>query len=186
MTMKTKFKQIFTAILLASTSAQAGTYVINSSESKVQFLANGKPGFLKIKGTGATASGEVIQDGEKFSGDIKVDLKPLVTGMDLRDSHMHEKYLQTKAHQFAVLSLTSLKGGNGDCSFTGRLTLKGAEKPISGTCDISGVGTPTAKVEAKFNVKLSDYPEIGVPSHLGITVADNVDVTAEIVANLKK
>ena len=174
------------AILLASTSAQAGTYVINSSDSKVQFLANGKPGFLKIRGTGATATGEVVQNGEKVSGSIKVDLKPLVTGMDLRDEHMHEKYLETTKHQFAVLSLTSLKGTKGDCSFTGRLSLKGTEKPVKGTCEISGLGSPKAKVEAKFNVKLSDYPEIGVPSHLGITVADNVDVTAEIVANLKK
>jgi len=159
----------------------AATWTVVPAESPVSFLATGKPGFLKIRGEGASLSGAATDEGGKLSGSFKVALSALKTGIDLRDEHMKEKYLETGKHPEASLTLDPIavdlaKGGD-DLAFTGKLTVKGVEKPVSGTFDLEPEKDGAVKGKAVFKVVIEDYP-IGVPSHLGVTVAESVEVTA--------
>src|SRR5271154_5346796 len=67
-----------------------GFAALQSSEPKVSFSCVG-PGGLHIDGTGTTLQ---LQD----KGDVlvlSVPLDSVTTGIGLRDTHMHEKYLET-------------------------------------------------------------------------------------------
>jgi len=185
----TAFKKIIASIglLTLPTLADAATYEVDSAQSKVEFLAVGKPGFLKIKGEGAKVGGKVEHKNSNFNGSLNVSLKDLRTGMELRDEHMHDKYLETKKFPDAVLTLTLVKmKNNEDCEFQGKLKIKEAEKPVSGECSISGLNSAKVSVKANTTIKISDYPSIGVPKHLGITVAEAVTINAELVAHKAK
>lgn len=173
--------------LVANGMALADTSVwkVRKGESPVTFLATGKPGFLKIRGEGAHLTGKARIKGGKLSGIFDVDLSDLETGINLRDEHMQEKYLETEKFPKARLVLEPLpidpKKGADEQPFKGKLTLKGVKKPVKGTFSLEFVDAKTAKGEAKFDLSIEDYP-IGVPTHLGITMAEKVEVTAVFVA----
>jgi len=152
----------------------------------VSFVAVGKPGFLKIKGDGAKLRGKASLDQNKISGEFEVDLSPLTTGIDLRDEHMKEKYLETGKFPTAKLRLDPISYDGVvstiDTDFSGYLTIKGTEKPISGKFTAQGLLGANVEGTANFEIKMSDFP-IGVPSHLGVTVAESVKVSVKIVSN---
>ncbi|HEY1079125.1 MAG TPA: YceI family protein [Bdellovibrio sp.] len=153
---------------------------------KLEFLAIGKPAMIRIKGEGPAPTGEVTVKDGKASGEFKLALNSLNTGIEMRDSHMKEKYLETAKHPEAVLKISDLeikdiKSGK-DTPFTGTLNLHGVEKPVSGTFTNEGTATEQ-KVKATFKVKISDHT-IEIPSYAGIKVADEVEVKIE--AELKK
>jgi len=179
-----RFLSVF-LVATSSISAMADTtYQIQPSSSPVEFLATGRPGFLKIKGTGAFAEGSVTQTDKGFSGSISVNLTKIDTGIDLRNTHMHEKYLESQKYPAAILQLQSVSfdsGNAGKCSFAGELEIKATKKPVSGSCELSRAGDQSVKVVSEFNIALDQYP-IGVPSHLGITVAEKVSVKVELLA----
>lgn len=62
-----------------------------------------------------------------------------------------------------------------DANFTGQLTLHGVTKPVTGKVNMSD----EKEIEAGFKIKLSEY-KIDIPKYLGITVADEVEVTVKI------
>lgn len=165
--------------------AHADVWTVSGKDSPVSFVATGKPGFLKIRGEGAQLSGEAKLEGDVLDGTFKVALAPLKTGIDLRDEHMKEKYLDVAKYPTATLTIAGLKVGAGerDYDFDGKLTLKDVEKPVKGTLHLAldqASGKATGSVV--FTVKVTDYPSIGVPSHLGITMAESVEVTVKLVA----
>lgn len=174
---------IGTGISGSQAAAAETVYTVDQKASTVDFLATGKPGFLKIRGEGAGLAGTIKLMDDHVTGELTATLTPLKTGIGLRDEHMHEKYLETGKYPTATLTLTTVKieGSNGPCSFEGTLTIKNTGKPVTGSCEAEGVGTATMKVAANTEIKMADYP-IGVPSHLGITVAETVTVAAKVVA----
>ncbi len=178
---------LLSSLLISSSSVFAAqTYDISSDSSTLGFLAIGKPGFLKIKGEGGRLKGRLAAEQGNLKGDLVADLAPIKTGIDLRDNHMHEKYLETKKFPTAELNLESIrfeKGTEGTCEFNGSLAIKSVKKPIKGACEITGLGKDALKVKASSEIKLADYP-IGVPSYLGVTVADKVTVEVEFDAKL--
>jgi polyisoprenoid-binding protein YceI len=171
------------ALALGSTLASADAWTIDPGKSPVGFVAVGKPGFLKIKGEGAQLVGSATLDAGKLSGTFTVALARLTTGIDLRDEHMKEKYLEVAKFPDAALTIDplSVNAGSGEYSFTGKLTIKGNSKPVAGLLELD-LQSERASGTAEFTVKISDYPEIGVPSHLGVTVAESVDVRLEFAA----
>lgn len=152
--------------------------------SKVTFLAVGRPSMLKIHGT-ATAgpAGDLKVEGGQLQGAIEMDMDKLDTGIELRTTHMKDKYLQVKEHPKAKLSLTDAPvdadfaktlSNSGEKPFKGKLMLHGKEQDVAGTYTARD-----GKVEAKFPLKLSDFA-IDIPTYLGVTVADMVDVAVEL------
>lgn len=162
--------------LAGAASAESTAWSLAADKSPVTFVATGKPGFLKIRGEGSTAKGSAKIDDGKLTGVFEVALAPFKTGIDLRDEHMHGKYLESAKFPVAKLVIDPLavKAGASDYDFAGKLTLKGVEKPVQGKLELD-LGADKATGKASFEVKLSDFP-VGVPSHLGVSVAETVQV----------
>jgi polyisoprenoid-binding protein YceI len=130
-------------------------------------------------------SGAVAVDPAKngeVEGTLTVDLRTLETGINLRDTHMRENYLEVqKGEGFssATLSRIQLDGIDsahpvGKARFRGLLLLHGEEREVTGTAEISRIGT-RFQVHAAFPVKVSDF-NIASPSYLGVGVKNEVKV----------
>jgi polyisoprenoid-binding protein YceI len=170
---------------IAQSTSAPKKFKVDSSKSPVTFDAVGKPGFLRIKGTGAKLSGEAVVEKETLSGVFTVALQPLTTDNSMRDGHMHEKYLDSKKFPEATLTVTNVKIGDGSTKysgdFTGMLKIKDNSKEVSGKINLSFAGM-AASGDATFEISIEDYPSIGVPSWLGVTVAKTVTLGVKIEA----
>lgn len=161
----------------------AGAQEITIQKGHTEFVAIGKPAMLKIRGESQGPQGQLILKDAKVSGNIKIDLKELKTGIDLRDEHMKKKYLQVETYPTAELTLQELalpikvaeikKKLTGQ-KFTALLKLHGVNKPVEGTYDVEPQGK-NLKVRASYNLKLSDF-NIDIPSYAGLKIADSVDI----------
>jgi hypothetical protein len=156
--------------------------------SKVTFLAVGKPSMLKIHGTASSGpAADLKLEGNQLKGAAEFEMEKLDTGINLRNQHMKEKYLHVKEHPKSKLTLVdaavdgdfaSTLSNGGEKPFKGTLLLHGKEKEVSGTYTAKN-----GQVQAKFPIKLSEFA-IDIPSYLGVTVADTVDVNVDL--SLKK
>lgn len=163
--------------------SQAAIPLKGTPDGSVNFLAVGKPSALKIHGKASGPEAKLNLEGTKLTGFAEFDMNKLDTGINLRNEHMKEKYLQVKEHPKAKLTLTDAAV---DPAFATTLT-NGGEKPFKGKLQLHGQerdveGTYTAKnglVQAKFQIKLTNFG-IEIPSYLGITVAELVDVNVDL------
>ena len=169
--------------------ALAAPVKLKPEGGSVEALAVGKPTFIKIRGKGAPATGELQVDGKKAKGNFEFKVATLDTGIELRNEHMRDKYLQVKEHPNAKLEIVNLelkeewKAANPKLSetpFDGQLTLHGVTKPVKGKFTVGA----QKDVRAGFKIKLSDF-NIEIPKYLGVTVADEVEVDVNI-ASLKE
>ncbi len=176
--------QIFAILVFLFTVAATAAVPLHQppGAGSVNFLAIGKPSMLKIHGQAPGPEAQLSVDKNAITGTIRFALTKLDTGIELRNTHMKEKYLQVQEFPEATLTLTEAKveeaflsslstGGQRD--FKGRLSLHGREQDVAGTYEIAG-----GKVEAKFSLKLSDFA-IDLPSYLGVKVAESVDVSVQ-------
>lgn len=166
-------------------SAHVSGFKFEDYGGKVEFLAIGNPGALRVKGTGKGPVGTVSTANNKLNAVLEFDLRSLKTGIDLRDSHMKQKYLDTGTHPMAKLVIKdfALPNESGEASFEapGQLTLKGVTKSIK--CKVeSERSSKSAKFDASFRIKLEDFG-IDIPKYLGITMAENVDITVKAESN---
>jgi polyisoprenoid-binding protein YceI len=159
---------------------------------RVEFDAVGWPSALKIRGKGTGLEGRLLVEGAAVSGAIAFDLTTLETGIALRDRHMKEKYLETARFPRATLTLSRLAlekvpsaetFGPVTVPFGGTLSLHGVEKPIAGEAKISRAG-PSLTTAASFEINIKEFG-IGVPSYMGITVAEKVQVRVGFPALLE-
>lgn len=120
-----------------------------------------------MKSTGAAT----LAGGKVSAKNIIVDMKSLTTGLDLRDDHAKNKYMEVSKYPEAVLVEATGENGKG----TGKLRFHGKENPVSGTYTIQG-----GKIlNAEFKIKLSDYG-ISDISYKGIGVEDEVKIEVQI------
>jgi len=123
-----------------------------------------------------------------LGGEVRVDLSSLDTGIDLRNTHLREKYLEVaRGEEFAnaVLSAVRLAKADtpsfrGQTPFTGTLLLHGTRRPVAGQADIHSEGNDV-RVVASFPVRLDDYG-IAPPRYLGVGVKNEVQVKVSLVA----
>jgi polyisoprenoid-binding protein YceI len=117
-----------------------------------------------------------------FDGSLAVDLRTLDTGIDLRNEHLRERYLEVSkapGYDNAILSDIDLKGVDpvtpeGKGSFTGSLALHGVKNTVTGSVEARKAGAGI-RVKATFPVNLADF-HIDEPSYLGVGVKDTVQV----------
>ncbi len=155
-----KFIFVFMLLSLANIAfAQENTV-------KAYFVLNPMGDFI---GTMKVISGSVsLQDG-KFKGkDIVVDLNSLSTGMELRDDHAKNKYLEVKKYPTAVLLEAVGANGVGKA----RIKVKDKESLVSGTYKVSSSGK---NLKAEFKIKLSSFG-IAEINFKGIGVEDEVRI----------
>lgn len=157
-------RQIASLILVSmwATAAQAaGQIKLNVSLNPVgSFAAESK-----------ALQGTATQDGPLISiKNATLELDTLKSGIALRDSHMKEKYFETKKFPRALLSQATGK----DKKFNGDLTLRNKTKKISGSYEVTG-----GNVIAKFKCNLSDF-DIPPANYMGVGVEDEVEVEAQV------
>ncbi len=172
-------KSVF-ILFVFSFSAMASAADFRSKNSgNLTFEAVGKPAMIKIKGESSAPQSTLKVNGGIGSLESSLDLENLKTGIDLRDEHMKENYLETKKYPKAILVITSLSiPENWDVSeqeFSGVLNLHGKEQPVKGTFSMNN----KKEVNADFKIKLTDFG-ITIPNYLGITVADSVNIKTQI------
>lgn len=173
---------------LAATPKSTTALKILPDKSQVNFLAVGKPAAIKIRGEGLGLTGQIDVRDKDFSGRLRMPLDQFKTGIELRDQHMKEKYLDVAQFPEAELILDSSPLPPGfhegtqvtfeNVPFQGSLRVKGQAKPVSGTVNLTRKDGRIGIV-GKFAMKITDYP-IGVPKYLGVTVAE--DVLVEVTA----
>jgi len=141
-----------------------------------KFEAVGNPGFLTIEGDKGTITGKYSKAGGKLSGSFDIDLNSLSTDMELRDTHMKDKYLETKKYPKATLTVENVVlPKDGYFKFAGKLTLHGKTNSVSGDCLLK----EAINFECKFKVGLTDYG-IAIPEWKGVTVAKDVNIVARV------
>lgn len=150
----------------------AKDYPIKSGN--VSFNTIASPSFLSIDGKGGNVTGSIKIDAGFVSALLAVKLDEFDTGTELRNEHMKFKYLDVKKYPYAVLAFKGLKEQDKG-EFEGALTLKKETKPVTVSYEIKD-----NVVYAKFAFKVKDYPSVGVPSYLGVTAADIVNVSVEL------
>ena len=117
-----------------------------------------------------------------FTGELRVDLRTLDTGIALRSDHMRDEYLEVgkgSGFETAVLSQISLgdvdaETFQGHTVFTGTLQLHGTKNKVEGAATIRREGS-SVRVEASFPVALADFG-IPKPQYLGLGVKSAVQV----------
>jgi polyisoprenoid-binding protein YceI len=155
-------------------AARASTFVFKSDQGSVSFLAVGRPAFLKIRGEADGVRGELKSTDSQLHGRLSFRLDRLKTGIDLRDEHMHERYLETPKFPEATLEISHQEiplEGQSSIPIKGSLTIKNVTLPAVGSVQ----RLSAQKMQARLKVNLRDYP-IGVPSFQGITVANEVEI----------
>jgi polyisoprenoid-binding protein YceI len=127
-----------------------------------------------------TVSGQVaLGSGQPgaLEGALSVDLRTLKTGINIRDRHMRDNYLEVeKAPGFetATIEGIQIEKLEGKTTFNGTLVLHGERKPVSGSATIARQGDGYS-VDAQFPVKVSDF-NITKPTYLGVGVQDEIRI----------
>lgn len=160
--------------------ADAGAQ-LKSAGASVSFTAVGPAG-MKIVGN--TSELAVADDAKKIT--IAVPLAGIKTGIDLRDRHMREKYLQVDQFPRAELEVTraslNLPSDGANAAGTGQGTMKihGRSKPVSFKYTAKRAGA-SYEVTGSVQVNVKDYG-IEIPSYMGVTVKPDVDVSVKFTA----
>lgn len=171
-------KLLAALIILLTGGIDSHAAPIKTTGGTLSFTAIGKPGFLKIRGDSKGPSGIVEFTDAGLNGKFSFDLSTLDTGIELRNEHMKEKYLEVGKFPMAELALMELKVTPEELKadftrpFTGILSLHGVSKEVQGKFTWSAA---KRAVSAQFDLKVSDFA-IDVPKYLGVTVSEKVDV----------
>lgn len=169
------------AAMLVGASALAGWSRVG--DGVASFKGVGPAGF-KIEGK--TKSVDVADDGKALT--ITVGLKDLETGIDLRDKHMREKYLEVEKFPAATLVVPldavtwPADGKSSEGEAKGTFSVHGKSKEISFKYKVTASGG-TYAVEGEAPVNFKEF-DVNVPSYMGITVKPDITVQAKF--NAKK
>jgi polyisoprenoid-binding protein YceI len=177
---------IAAAVILASlptlVAAQGPSYRIEAGDIRVTVPL--KPGgafeakTASLSGTLKLGSGRPLL----LEGEVLVDLTTIDTGIDLRNRHLRENYLETgKGPGFdrAVLASLRLADADGErflgrTAFSGELRLHGTTRAVSGTAEVRKE-REGLRVEASFPITLTDFG-IEPPLYMGVGVANRIMV----------
>ena len=168
-------RPLLALVLLTLGSAAAAQGLTRAGPAKVSFTGKGPAGFKMV---GTTEQLHLADDGKSLT--FTVPLDTLKTGIDLRDRHMREKYLETGRYPSAVLvvprSAISLPaaGQTKEGSARGTLTLHGKSKEVPFTYKVQRTGD-TYQVTGAVPLDFRDYG-ISVPSYMGVTVKPDIAV----------
>jgi polyisoprenoid-binding protein YceI len=139
-----------------------------------------------------------VSDLKTLKGKLTVPVASIKTGIDLRDEHMRDAgWLDAAKYPeitFEIKKVSDVKAGADNkvtAKVTGNYTMKGVTKEVVADATLTYLDeSETTKsrapgdllgVQAKFNVKLSDY---GVNNKLvGQKVSENVEVSVNIVGS---
>ena len=121
--------------------------------------------------------------GASYTGTLRVDLVPLDTGIELRNNHLRETYLEVaRGERFRHAALTGIElavplppdAARHETLFSGTLSLHGVERAIAGEAELSR-RDGRLRVQAAFSLSLEVFG-IPPPRYLGVGVRDEVGI----------
>lgn len=113
--------------------------------------------------------GSVTVNGDSYSAkNITLDLNTLKTGMEVRDNHAKDKYLEVKKFPTVTLVEATGTGGKG----TGKIKIKEKVNTVSGTYTVDAA---KKALTAEFRIKLSEFGIEGI-SYRGLGVEDEAKI----------
>jgi polyisoprenoid-binding protein YceI len=163
-------------------SAEGQTYQVAQGDVRVTVPLRPGGGFeartTSLVGRLALAEAKPVQ----LSGELQVDLATIDTGIDLRNRHLRDNYLEIAkgpAYQKAVLTEIRLAEADGEAfegrsGFTGTLRLHNVTKPVAGSAEIRREGAGH-RVVATFPLLLTDFG-IEPPQYMGVGVGNKLAV----------
>lgn len=171
-----------TALFFAAAPAMAALKV--DGKPKVGFHASGSPGALDIDGTASSIS--LNDDGTTLT--FTVPMGGVTTGIDLRDDHMRNEFVQVA--QFPNVTLSFPKsaitfptevGAASSGTVDGQFNAHGVNQTVKVTYKVQKSKTGW-RVTAEFPFDVSQHG-IAIPSYLGVTVDAhmNAAVTIDLV-----
>lgn len=157
----------FLVVLLFSLSAEA-----QKAGLKAEVKLSPAGGFTA---TTPDVTGEVTKEEDGYKAtNVKVNLKNIKTGIELRDKHT-QKHLETEKFPEATLVTAIGKKEKGKA----KIKFHGEEKEVEGTYKVLN----DKFLQANFVIKLSDFAITGI-RYMGVGVKDEVQV--ELIVPLKK
>lgn len=168
------------SLMVGSVAGTAAAKLGGASDGHVEFSASGPMGMKII---GKTEKIAVNEDAANVN--VVVPLDTVSTGIDLRDRHMKEKYLEVGKFPNAQLTVprAALKfpaGGAVTADVDGTMSIHGVTRPVK----VHYTATPSAKgidVNGTTHVNMGEYG-IQVPSYAGVTVKPDVDLKVSFTA----
>jgi polyisoprenoid-binding protein YceI len=180
------------------------TYTV-TSDGKNYAMFTSEATLETIHGRTTKVSGTITADPADVpssSVDVTIDLASLDTGIDMRNGHMRERFLNTDKFPTATFKSVSVSGPKtvaastpADVNVTGDLTIHGVTKRI--TVPVRVVLIPESEVTkssrgpgawvhatTEFSIKLGDYG-IPVPDALVMKLSDKIGVKLDLFANAK-
>ena len=152
------------------------SFSVHAASPSVKIYVTLSPAGDFVAETEAVSGNAVVNEaGGVEASNIKVAVKTLKTGINLRDQHLINKYLEADKYPDVILKIGKGAGGKGEAI----LVVKGKEGKVSGT-----YGTNANFLKAEFTLKLSDFGIIDV-SYKGVGVEEEIKVVA-IVPLVKK
>ena len=132
-------------------------------------------GILEFDITDCHVSGWLEHDNKNgtVKGFFEVKLDELETGLDVRNKHMKEKYLETAKYPLARFKLDPLRIG--DTHFSGQLQLHGKHNKVSGKV----IKSSAKNLTVEFDLDVTEFG-IKVPDYKGITLAKRIKLTVVI------
>lgn len=178
------------ATLLAGVAPQATAAPFRVDSGEVRISVPLRPGGA-FEAKSAALSGSLRAAGARpvlLSGEVVLDLATIDTGIELRNRHLRENYLEVaKGAGFdkAVLSAIRVaeadgEGFRGRSAFTATLLLHGVKGQVGGSAEIRAAGNGV-RVEATFPLTLTDFG-ITPPEYMGVGVGSKVLVRVTILA----
>ena len=172
---------VLTLILISINISHANTLKFDSTKGQVSYVAKGRPAFITIKGVGNGVTGSLVDEKNILNGELFFDLTTLNSGIDLRDEHLKNNYLEVDKYPKASLKISNLKlpeHSSDDQRFEGVLNLHGVEQKIIGTYTFKK-STQIDSFQAEFKVNLASF-KITIPSFQNITVAEEVLIKVDL------
>lgn len=187
---RTAFLSVLALAWIAADARGAEEWVVDSGEVEVRCALTVGGSFNATTGalTGALRW-DPGAGSRAASGSLRVPLASLDTGIELRNAHLRDTYLETgrgEGFEEAVLAAVELDDvrtteGANDTRFTGVLRLHGVERPVAGMARIRRSGD-RLRVEARFALSLEAFA-IPPPRYLGVGVRDEVRVSVVLEAS---
>ena len=133
---------------------------------------------------GTTNELDLVDQGAKVT--IRVPLRNLTTGIQLRDHHMRDKYLQIGSYPNAELtvdrSALHMPTGDGQASgdAAGSMAIHGKSNNVTFHYRVTR-GGGSLQVQGSTHLNIRDYG-IDIPSYLGVTVKPDIDIDVQFTA----
>ncbi len=170
-----------TCLLLAMTSGSgnADAKIKTEGTGEASFCASGPAG-MQINGR--TSDITVSEEAEHVK--VSVSLTRLTTGIDLRDRHMRDRYLEVGKFPNAELTVDrKVLKLSGDASADAPATLKIHGQSRAVTIHYTSHANGAAfQVTGSVHIDMTDYG-VEQPSYLGVKVKPDVDVSVRFDAS---